>query len=138
MHGDPLLHLQTAGEDFHQASDFAQSDDLAFGDIGDVHFAKKGQHVVLAQAEHLNVLYDHHFVIVNAEQRALQDLLRVLAIAFGEILQRLGVTLRCLQQAFALGLFAQADQHLAHQFVEAGAGDGRSCDQVFHKSAISI
>ncbi len=78
--------------------------------------------MVLAKAEHLDVLHDHHLVVIHAEERALQDLLRVFAVALGEILQRLRVTLRGLGQSFAVRLFAQADEHLARQFFKAGTG----------------
>ena len=91
---------------------------------------------MLAKAEHLDVLDDHHLVVIHAEQRALQDLLWVLAVALGEVLQRLRVAFRGLGQSFAVRLLAQADKHLARQFFKAGTGEGRSFDQVLHWVAI--
>ena len=47
--GEALLHLQAASEDIDEARDLAESDDLAVGDVGDVHLAEEGQQVVLAE-----------------------------------------------------------------------------------------
>ena len=70
--GEALLNLQTAREHFDQARDFAQADDPAVRDVGDVHLAEKRQHVMLAEAEHLDVLNDDHLVVADGEQSALE------------------------------------------------------------------
>ncbi len=94
--------------------------------------AKEWQHVVLAKAEHFDVLYDHHLVVIHAEERCLQDLFGFLLIALSKVLQSVGKSLRRLQQPFAVRLFAQTDQHLARKLFKAGAGQGRGFRQVSH------
>ena len=79
LHGQTLLHLQTTGKHFHQARDLAQTDHFALGNVGHVHLAEEWQHVMLAKAEHFDVLHDHHLVVIHAEQRGLQHLFRVFA-----------------------------------------------------------
>src|SRR5271157_4426916 len=135
LHCEPLLHLQAARKYFHQPRNLAQADDLALWDVRDVYFAEERQHMVLAKAEHLDVLHDHHLVVIHAVERALQDQLGILAVALGEVLQRLRVALRGLGQSFSAGLFAETDEHLARQFFKAGASQGRGFNHVFHKSA---
>ena len=39
--GEALLNLQAAGEQFDQARNFAEADDFAVGNVGDVHFAEE-------------------------------------------------------------------------------------------------
>jgi len=65
---EPLLHLQAAGEHVHHAGDFAEADDVAVGDVRDVGFAKKGQHVVLAEGVHFDVFHEHHLAVIFAEK----------------------------------------------------------------------
>jgi hypothetical protein len=72
--GEPLLHLQAASKHFNEARDLAEADHLAFGDVGDVDFAEKGQHVVFAEREHLDVFHDDHLVVVDVEHGAVQNL----------------------------------------------------------------
>src|ERR1019366_2807920 len=134
LHGQTLLHLQTTGKYFHQSRDLAQTDHFALGNIGHMDLAEEWQHVVLTQAEHFDVLHDHHLVVVHAEQRRLQHLFRVFAVALGKVLQGVGEALRRLQQSLAVRLFAQANQHLARQLFEAGAGQGRRFRQFSHHS----
>ena len=67
LRGEALLDLQTAGKSLDEPRNFAQADDLSVGNIGDVHFAEKGQQVVFAKAEHLDVFHDHHLVVANRE-----------------------------------------------------------------------
>src|SRR5271165_4244022 len=122
LHRQALLHLKPASEYFHQSRHLAQSDDLTFWYVCDVHFAEERQDMVLAKAEHLNVLYDHHLVVIHAKESTPQDLLGIFPVAFGEVLQRLPVTLWSLRQSLAIRLFSQPHEHLARQFFKAGAG----------------
>ena len=62
--GQALLQLQTPREDVHDAWDFAESDYLAVGYVGDMALAEKRQQVVLAQRKELNVLHQHHLIVV--------------------------------------------------------------------------
>ena len=138
LYRQPLLHLQAPREDFHQPRHFAQADHLALRNVRDVYLAEERQHVVLAQAEHLNVFNDDHLVVIDIKKRAAQHLLGILVVSLGKKLERLGVALRRLQQAFALSVFAHAHQHLAHELLKRCAGKGRDFDCRFHKSALSI
>src|ERR1051326_6039305 len=81
LHRQTFLHLQAAGKDIDEARNLAQAQDLAVWDISDMNLAEKRKHVVLAEAEHLNVFHDHHFVIWHVKERALQDLVGTLLIA---------------------------------------------------------
>ena len=59
-----------------------------------MHLAKKRQHVVLAQREHLDVLYDYHLVVIHIEKRIAQNFRRIFAIALRQIRERLLHALR--------------------------------------------
>ena len=69
LHGQPLLHLQPAREHVHEARDLGEADHLALRDVGHVGLAEEGQQVVLAQAEDVDVLDDHHLVVGDGEER---------------------------------------------------------------------
>src|SRR4029077_10311038 len=81
--------------------------------------AEKGQQVMLAQAEKLDVFHHYHFVVADAERRAVQDTVGILVIAAGQEFQRLLVALRSLAQAFALRVFAHELDHLADKISNA-------------------
>src|SRR6476646_2711356 len=98
-----LLYLQAAGKDIDQPGNLAQPQDLAIRDISHMDLAEKRQQMVLAEAKHFNVFNDDHFVVRHVKKRALQDLVGVLLIALGEILQRLLHTLRRSQKAVTVG-----------------------------------
>src|SRR5436305_6222801 len=70
--GEALLDLQTAGEQLELAGNFAEADDLAIRDIGDVNFSEEWKHVMFAKAEHLDVFDDDHFVVGDGEECALK------------------------------------------------------------------
>src|SRR6266404_6903505 len=89
LRGQPLLDLQAARESFDEARYFAQADDFSVWDIGDVYLAKKRQKVVLTKAEHFDVFYDHHFVVVDREQCLAQKRLGIVLVAFDEELHGL-------------------------------------------------
>src|SRR6185312_4165215 len=86
LYRKPLLHLQTTGKNIDETRDLAQPDDLAVGNIRDMHLAEERQHVVLTKTEHFNVFDDHHLVIVHLKQRAAEHLVRVLVMSFGQVL----------------------------------------------------
>ncbi len=76
LRGETFLNLQAARENLDQPRNFAQADDFAIGDVGDVNLAEERQHVVLAEAEHLDVFDDDHFVISDGEESAFEQELR--------------------------------------------------------------
>ena len=68
---------------------------------------------VFAQRVQLDVLEDHHLVVVRGKQCAVDDLFQVLLVAMTQVLHGLGGALGRIEQAFALGVFAQALEDLA-------------------------
>jgi len=120
--GEALLNLQAAGEEFDQARDFAESDDASVGDVGYVDFAEEREQVVLAEAEHFHIFDDDHLVIFFVEERALEEGFGVLLVALGEELHGFVDAFGSRGEAFAIGIFAEADQHFADQAFEGGAG----------------
>jgi len=122
--GETLLHLQAAGKDLDQAGQFAESDDLAVGDVGDVHLAEKRQHVVLAHAEHFDVFDDHHLIVIDGEERVVDDVGGLLGVAVGEVLHGLDDALRGVDEAFARGILADAEDHFADEVLEGGVAQG--------------
>src|ERR1700758_5164632 len=119
--GEAFLNLKAAGEQFDEARNFAETDYLAVGDVGHVHFAEKWQHVVLAQAEHFDVFDDDHLVVGDGEERAFEQGFGIFAIAASEKLHRFADPLGSLPKAFPLGIFAEAHDHFLDQVLEAGA-----------------
>ncbi len=132
LRGQPLLHLQAAREDLDQARQLAQPDHFALRNVGDVHLAEEGQQVMFAEAEHLDVLHDHHLVVVDVEQRAFQQLFRIFAIALGQILQGLGIALGRVQQSSRAGSSPRRTIISRTRSAIAGARSSRCFDQFFH------
>ncbi len=77
---------------------------------------------MLAQAEHFDVFHDHHLVIVDREQRLAQKRFGIVLVALDEKLHGLMHAFWCTRKAFAIGVLAEADNHLAHQVFVGGAG----------------
>src|ERR1700674_416197 len=124
LRGQPLLDLQAARERFDEARYFAQADNFSVWDISHVHLAKKRQKMVLAQAEHFDVFHDHHLVVVDREQRLTQERFGIVLLALDAQLHGLMHARGCTRKAFAIRIFAEADNHFAHQVLIGGAGEG--------------
>jgi cytochrome c biogenesis protein CcmG, thiol:disulfide interchange protein DsbE len=133
LQGEAFLHLQAAREDIYQTRNLAEAYHFTIGDICDVHLAEEREQVVLAQTEHLHVFYDDHLVVLFSEECATQDLLRVFLISLGEKLERLRHPLGRAQQALALRVFTQAQQHLSRQLREAGGLDSYGFQGLLHR-----
>src|ERR1039458_6189710 len=88
-----------------------------------MHLTEEGQHMMLAEREDLDVLYDDHLVVVLVKERTAQDFGRILAVALGEEAHRLLDALRRGLQAVAAGVFAQAAQNLADDLLGAESAD---------------
>src|SRR5260221_2186562 len=117
--GHALLNLQPPREHVHEPRDFAQAENFFRRQIRDVRFAEKWKHVMLAQAEKLDVLDDHQFVVTDAECCAVQDGVEILMIATGQKLQRFFKTLRSFAQSFAVRIFADQFDDFAHMARDA-------------------
>src|SRR5579864_9375670 len=123
--GEALLDLQATREEFDQAWNFAEADDFAVRNVSHVHLSEERQHVVLAEAEHLDVFHDHHFVIRDGEERALQERFGVFVIAPGEEVESFVNPLGCAKETFAHGILAQTHEHFADEVFKGGGGEGR-------------
>ncbi len=117
-----FLNLQTTGEHVDDARDLGQTDYLAGRDVGNMGLADERQHMVLAQRVQLDVLDDHHLVVVGVEQCAVDDLVQRLVIAVAEKLHGLGGALRCALEAITLRLLSQVGEDVEvvfRQFFQA-------------------
>ena len=121
---ESLLHLQSTRKDVHQARNFAESNHFSIRDICDVDLAVVWEEVVLAQNKHLIVLEDHHFVVGYVEHSAQQNLLRVLLVAFGQILHRSFHTFGSVPESITLWVLAETNQHFPHEVLQARTGQG--------------
>src|SRR5450759_3239594 len=119
---ETLLHLQSTRKYIHQPSHLTEPNHLPLRNIRDVDLAEERQKVVFAEAEHLNILDDHHLVIRHIEHRAPQSFLWVLLVAFGQILHRTFHTFGSMPQAITLWVLAETDQHFPHEFLQARTG----------------
>ena len=77
-----------------------------------MHLAVEWQHVVFAQREEVDVLYNHHLIVVLLEQCIGQNLVGIHVVALGKRLHSLGHTHRCLLQSLAGRILAQQAQYL--------------------------
>ena len=82
--------------------------------------AEERQQVVLAQRIDLDVADDDHVVGLDLEDGGFQQGGGVLLVAAGEIGPRGGGAFRGGFQAFAVGIFAHRDEHLAEKFLHGG------------------
>ncbi len=80
-----------------------------------MHLAVKRQHMVLTQAEELNVLHDHHLVVFHAVDSTVHYLFDILGIPARQITQRLFHSLRRAQQPVTFRIFTDRFQHAADQ-----------------------
>ena len=105
-----LLYLQAVGEAIYHAGYLAQSGHMSVGDVGHVHFAVEGQHVVFAEGIEIDVPHDDHLAIVFAELGRVEYGHGVLFVATCHEGHCPGYSLGCLDETFAPGIFAeQAD-----------------------------
>ena len=104
---EALLHLQAAGIGLNHTGHLAQAGNLTLGDISDMSFADKGQHVMLAKGEKFNVLHDDHVVVGLLEQGALHDGLPILEITLCKELHGLGYAFGRLLQPFPGSIFTK-------------------------------
>src|SRR6185295_15079496 len=81
---ETLLHLQAAGEHLEEPRELAQPEDAVARDVGDVRLPEERQQVMLAEREEVEILQHDHLGVLFGEERRVQDLVRVLAVALGE------------------------------------------------------
>ncbi len=129
LHRQPLLHLQAPGETLDYAGDLRESGDAPVGDVGHVGLAVERQHVVLAERVELDVLDQHHLLVLLAEHGRADDFERVFVVALGEERHRLGHPFGRLQKPLARRVLAQQTQDLAIMVFERF--DGRRVETFF-------
>jgi len=111
--GEAFLDLQTTREDIDEAGDFAESDDFAVGNVGDVSFSEEGQEMMLALGEEFDVFYDDHLVVVDVEESFVENLGHIHRVAAGEKCHGLFHALGCAEEAVACGVFSDAEKQFA-------------------------
>jgi hypothetical protein len=72
--------------------------------------------MMLAQAEHFDVLHDDHLVVCHIEQRPVQQLVGILTVTARQIPQSAVYALGRLQEAIPAGIFADGGKN-ASDFV---------------------
>ena len=85
--GEPLLHLQSPREDLDEARNLAQAEHAALRNVGDVALPEERQQVMLAETVEVDVLHDHHLVIIDGEECVVQNGVHVGGVAAGQELQ---------------------------------------------------
>ncbi|MNZ74022.1 hypothetical protein D3C78_924560 [compost metagenome] len=78
-----------------------------------MRLADEGQDVVFAKRVQLDVVDDHHFIVVGGEQRAIDDLFDTLFVAMAKVLHGFGCAHRGVEQAFAVWIFTESDEDLS-------------------------
>ena len=91
---------------------------MSVGNICHVRLAVEREHVVLAQREHVYVLYYYHLVVVLLEECVGEHLVRVLAVTSCQYLHGLGHPHRCLLQSFPFRVLAQQSENVVIVFSE--------------------
>src|SRR5258708_32126833 len=112
--GHALLNLQAAGKHIDHARNLAKPQNTFVRQVSNVGLAEERQQVMFAQAKKLDVLHNHHFVVGHAKRRAVQDMIQVLVITAGQILQSFLETLWRLAQPFAIRILADDLDDFAH------------------------
>src|SRR6266576_1579781 len=124
LSGQPLLNLEPPRENLNQPRNLAETNDFSIRNISHVYLAEEWQHVVLTQAEHLYILYDHHLVIRNGEQSLAQQSLGIFFVSPREKLIRLLDSLRRADESLAIRILTEANKHLPHEIFITGARQG--------------
>ena len=86
-------------------------------DVRDVAFSEKRQQMMLAERIEVDVLDDHHLVIIDGEQRVVQDVIDVCAIPARQESQRLFDTRGRAREPFTVGVFTELDQEAPDQIL---------------------
>ena len=67
LHRKPLLHLKSASIHVDEPWNLAKADDFSVGNVRDVTLAEERQDVMLAEAVEIDVLDDHHLVVLDGK-----------------------------------------------------------------------
>ena len=91
-----------------------------------MHLAEEWQHVVLAEREHLNVLHNHHLVVIDIEHGAAQYFCGIFVVSLGEKGHGFLDASGSLHQAVTIGILAEALQYFAIHLLRADAASPAS------------
>src|SRR6478735_4360639 len=80
----PFLYLQATSESVNYARNLREPDDVSVGNIRDMRLAEKRQHMMFAQGVDLDILDDHHLLVLFLEHRRTQDGGRIEIFAVGQ------------------------------------------------------
>jgi hypothetical protein len=120
LRGQPLLHLQAAGEDFNQTRHLGKSNDSMVRQIGDMCLAHEGQQMMLAQGVKIEVFaQDHLLVRVLGEKRAIDDFFWVLAVTARKKAQRFDDTMGRSLKSVARGVLTNLPEQFADQILSS-------------------
>ena len=112
LRGQPLLHLEAAGEAVKHPRELADPDHLVVRQVGDRRLADDRRHVVLAVRLERDVLQQHDLVIAADFLEGAAKMLRGIFLIAARIFPpRARDAPRRIEQAFAVGVVAgPADQ----------------------------
>src|SRR5262249_982080 len=118
----PLLDLEAAAEHLDEARQLREAKDLPVRNVRDVRLAEEGQEMMLAQRVEVDVLDQHHLVVVVfRENRPVQDLADILLVARREEVQHRLHAGGCLLQPLALGVLAKLPQDAFDQLLHSAS-----------------
>src|SRR5262245_7974340 len=75
--GHPFLDLEPPRKDVDQTRNLAETDDSFTRDVRDVALAEKGEEMMLTERVEIDVLDDHHLVVIDGEQCVVEDIVDV-------------------------------------------------------------
>ncbi len=111
--GEIFLDLQAPGEHVDNPGDLRQPQHLAGWNVGDMGLADEGQQMMFAQRVQLDVLDDHHLVVIRGEQCTVDHAFDTFGVAVTQVLHGLGCPFRGVQQTLAIRVFAKTLEDLA-------------------------
>jgi len=115
----PFLHLEPAAEHLDKTHDFADADHFLVRKVTDVAFAEKGEQMMFAHAEEIDIGNDDHFIVLDVKQRIIQKLFRIHRIAAcKELIGFLNPFGRA-YQALAIGILSNFLDDPANVFLHA-------------------
>lgn len=114
-----LLDLQPPCKHLCDSGQFANPNDGIVRNIPNVHLPRERHQMVLAHAEHLDVLDDDHLGVILLENRPVDDIPHVLLVPLCEEQQGIGVAMGCGQDALPIGILTDAFEERAHGALHA-------------------
>src|SRR3569623_300160 len=116
LRGEMLLRLQPMRECIDEARNLRQPDDAIDRRIGDVRLAVERHDVMLAMRMEFDVADQHKIVVARGlAEGAVQHLGRALVVALKQLVISLDHAAGRVEQAFALGIFADIGEQRLHR-----------------------